>query len=128
VSGDRIAFINSKKEPLKWFVAKVRQRNKTKPMRITKSRYHINSRDWTDQIGSVFRFNFNQESQIRLFVNMEDPIVFTNFENAVGLQLFDIPSLRTDFATDEEKREYTDWIMSQQYIVKLTKPEEKNGN
>lgn len=117
-SGDRIVMISSKSNPLKWFVCKTNQRQHSKVVTINRGVYKINSLEWARKIGESFRFNNNFKSLIRLYVNMEDYIVLQNFDNAKALQLFDLPYLREDFETEEEKQNYIKYLEENPYIVK----------
>lgn len=122
-SGDRLALITSKENKLKFLIVKTRQRHNTAEVRINKGVFKVNNLKWVKQIGEAFRFNPEYRQLIRLYVNMEDSIPIPEMGNAKALQLFDIPVLRDDFATEEEKQEYIDYVNANPYIIKLPKKE-----
>lgn len=123
-SGDRLALIQSKENKLKFLIAKTRQRYETKEVRINKGVFKVNNLKWVKQIGDAFRFNPEYKQLIRLYVNMEEAIPIPALDNAKALQLFDIPVLREDFASEEEKQEYIDYVNANPYIIKLPKKDE----
>lgn len=121
MSGDRIFLMQSQSNPLKWYIGKTRQRQGTKEIRITRGIYKLNSLELVKQIAKPFRFNPEWQSLIRLYVNLGDPIQIAHFDGADAHQLFDIPEMREDFASEEEKQEYINFLKENPYINKPKK-------
>lgn len=118
LSGDRIMLIKSPSNTMIWFIAKTQQREKTKPVRILKGVYRINSKKQVAEFSESFRFNKDYKGYIRLYVNTDKPITLNNFGGVKAYQLFDIPDLRDDFKTEEEKTQYVEHIKNNPYIIK----------
>lgn len=123
MSGDRIGFTTHPTNNLIWFIYKTSQRHRTLEMKIRNGSYSINSKEMVQQIGQAFHFNFSCTEKIRLYVNHMTPVTHTvngdeTDEQAIMLQLYDIPHLRKDFDTPEQHAEYTKFIHAQNYIIK----------
>ena len=116
VSGDRIAILQSKTNPLKVLIAKTSQRHKTLEVRIVNGVSKINSKKITDDIGSAFRFN-KGKGVIRLYVNISSPVKISSDISDKAYQIFDIPELREDFPSESEKQDYIKYISANPYII-----------
>lgn len=118
VAGDRIMFIKSPSNNLIWLITKTTQREKTKPIKITGGVYKINSKKLVSDMAESFRFNPSYKGYIRLYVNTDRTIPLNNYGGATAFQLFDIPHMREDFETEEQREAYIAHINSNPYIIK----------
>ncbi len=116
VAGDRIALISSKQNKLKWFICKTNQRNGTREVRINRGVYKVNDLKWARDLAEAWKFNPKFTRLVRLYVNMQTPIKFEGIGE--GLQLYDLPHMREDFETPEEKMEYIKFMEENPYIIK----------
>jgi len=121
MSGDRIGFLEHPAHQCILFIYKTTQQFRTVEVKIRKGTYTFNNKEIVKLMVDKFNLNEKYTGKIRLYVNHANPIKnqiqgeFT--ESVVMMQVYDIPHLRPDFETEEQKAAHVNFMKEQNYIV-----------
>jgi hypothetical protein len=117
VSGDRVSIANGTKNKYVVFIFKNPYREKSGHVTIRNGTYKVHSKPYMQLLQSIFSINPEHKRLVRLYVNFDSPISIEGLTSK-AYQIFDIPYLREDFTSEDEKLKYIENLKNNPYILK----------